>query len=108
MDLKIETRKKCRYIRYSQVNITVLCLVEIFLFSCLRFYFRFSHEGSDTPPNSSDIKVLISSLRSHVLKLRVAKKPGKQGMDLLSDSNESSGGIWNSITRHLNIFFIIN
>lgn len=65
----------------------------------------FSHEGSDTPPNSTDIKVLISSLRSHVLKLRVGKKPGKQGMDLLSDSNESSGGIWNSITRHLIIFF---
>lgn len=56
-----------------------------------------SHEGSDTPANSSDIKVLLSSFRSHVLKLRVAKKPGKQHLDLLAE-DDAQPGLWNSIT----------
>ncbi|XP_068902537.1 UDP-glucose:glycoprotein glucosyltransferase isoform X2 [Tenebrio molitor] len=56
-----------------------------------------SHDGSDTPANSSDIKVLISSLRSHIVKLRVQKKPDKYNMDLLSE-DEPNSGIWNSIT----------
>ncbi|KAJ3654931.1 hypothetical protein Zmor_014082 [Zophobas morio] len=56
-----------------------------------------SHDGSDTPVNSSDIKVLISSLRSHIVKLRVQKKPDKYNMDLLSE-DEPNSGIWNSIT----------
>jgi UDP-glucose:glycoprotein glucosyltransferase len=57
-----------------------------------------SHEGSDTPANSTDIKVLISSFRSHVLKLKVAKKPDKMHMDLLSEDSDPNFGIWNSIT----------
>ncbi|XP_015835986.1 UDP-glucose:glycoprotein glucosyltransferase isoform X2 [Tribolium castaneum] len=56
-----------------------------------------SHDGSDTPANSSDIKVLISTLRSHIVKLRVQKKPDKFNMDLLSE-DEPNSGIWNSIT----------
>ncbi|KAI4464405.1 udp-glucose glycoprotein:glucosyltransferase [Holotrichia oblita] len=56
-----------------------------------------SHEGTDTPNNSSDIKVLISSLRSHIVKLRVSKKPDMMSMDLLSE-DEPSIGLWNSIT----------
>lgn len=56
-----------------------------------------SHDGSDTPANSTDIKVLISSFRSHIVKLRVQKKPDKYNMDLLSDDDEN-GGLWNSIT----------
>ncbi|KAG5893498.1 hypothetical protein JTB14_010548 [Gonioctena quinquepunctata] len=55
-----------------------------------------SHDGSDTPENSSDIKVLISSLRSHTVKLRVQKKSDKQNVDLLSEDDAGSG-IWNSI-----------
>lgn len=59
-----------------------------------------SHDGSDTPPNSTDIKVVISSFRSHVLKLRVQKKHDKMNMDLLSEDDDSNNpGIWNSITR---------
>lgn len=57
-----------------------------------------SHDGTDTPTNSTDIKVLISQLRSHIVKLRVQKKPDKMQMDLLSDDDDN-GGIWNSITR---------
>ncbi|KAK7864404.1 hypothetical protein R5R35_000446 [Gryllus longicercus] len=56
-----------------------------------------SHDGSDTPANSSDIKVVISSFRSHVLKLRVGKKPDKQHLSLLSD-DDAAPGLWNSIT----------
>ncbi|XP_065164353.1 UDP-glucose:glycoprotein glucosyltransferase isoform X2 [Atheta coriaria] len=56
-----------------------------------------SHEGSDTPLKSTDIKVVISSLRSNIVKLKVSKKPDKLGMDLLSEDNENNG-IWNSIT----------
>lgn len=56
------------------------------------------HEGTDTPENSTDIKVLISSLRSHIVKLKVSKKPDQMHMDLLSEE-ESNSGIWNSITR---------
>ncbi|KAE8746395.1 hypothetical protein FOCC_FOCC006890 [Frankliniella occidentalis] len=58
-----------------------------------------SHDGSDTPPNSTDIKVVISSFRSHVLKLRVQKKPDKMNIDLLSEDDDANNpGIWNSIT----------
>nr|CAH7747311.1 unnamed protein product [Callosobruchus chinensis] len=56
-----------------------------------------SHDGTDTPPNSTDIKVLISSFRSHIVKLRVQKKPDKLNVDLLGDDSDNSG-IWNSIT----------
>ncbi|KAL3281194.1 hypothetical protein HHI36_004410 [Cryptolaemus montrouzieri] len=55
-----------------------------------------SHDGTDTPANSTDIKVLINSLRSHIIKLRVQKKPDKFNMDLLSEDDPSTG-IWNSI-----------
>lgn len=58
-----------------------------------------SHEGSDTPENSTDIKVILNSLRSHVLKLKVQKKPDKLNADLLAE-DDSHSGIWNSITRY--------
>jgi len=47
-----------------------------------------------------DIHVLISSFKSHTLKLKVAKKPGKQQMDLLATDDEDGdgSGLWNSIT----------
>lgn len=58
-----------------------------------------SHEGSDTPPNSTDIKVLISSFQSHVMKLKVNKKPEKIHEDLLEDDTESKNGLWSSIAN---------
>nr|CAD7428481.1 unnamed protein product [Timema monikensis] len=58
-----------------------------------------SQEGTDTPTNSSDIKVLVSSFKSHVLKLKVSKKPDKMHMDLLSeDDSAAAAGLWGSIT----------
>ncbi|KAF5269322.1 hypothetical protein FQR65_LT02624 [Abscondita terminalis] len=55
------------------------------------------YDKTEVTVNSSDIKVFISSLRSNVIKLKVAKKPDKYNMDLLSD-DDSNSGIWNSIT----------
>ncbi|GFQ69214.1 UDP-glucose:glycoprotein glucosyltransferase 1 [Trichonephila clavata] len=55
-------------------------------------------ENTETPSGSSDLKILISNFRSHIIKVKVAKKPGKQFDELLYDENETSGGIWNSIT----------
>ncbi|KAM3966578.1 UDP-glucose-glycoprotein glucosyltransferase [Aphomia sociella] len=56
------------------------------------------HENTDTPAGSGDIQVLMSSFRSHVIKLRVSKKPDQQHLDLLVENDDNnSGGIWNSI-----------
>lgn len=56
------------------------------------------HENTDTPAGSTDIQVLMSSFRSHVIRLRVSKKSDKQHMDLLTEADDkNSGGIWNSI-----------
>ncbi|XP_063891036.1 UDP-glucose:glycoprotein glucosyltransferase isoform X2 [Helicoverpa armigera] len=56
------------------------------------------HENTDTPADSEDIQVLMSSFRSHVIKLRVSKKPDKQHLDLLVENDDkNAGGIWNSI-----------
>lgn len=57
-----------------------------------------SVEGFDVIHKNNDVKVLISSLRSNVLKLKVTKKPDKIGIDLLSE-DDSVSGIWNSISR---------
>ncbi|KAL7734467.1 hypothetical protein ACLKA6_010792 [Drosophila palustris] len=46
------------------------------------------------------VQVLITSLRSHVTKLRVSKKPGMQQAELLSDDTApAQSGIWNSIAN---------
>lgn len=56
------------------------------------------HENTDTPAGSEDIQVLMSSFRSHVIKLRVSKKPDKLNLDLLVENDDkNAGGIWNSI-----------
>ncbi|XP_032575689.1 UDP-glucose:glycoprotein glucosyltransferase [Drosophila sechellia] len=64
--------------------------------------YAISHiEGTNThhSAGSSEVQVLITSLRSHVVKLRVSKKPGMQNAELLSDDNEQAAqsGMWNSI-----------
>lgn len=60
----------------------------------------YRHEKTDTPAGSEDIQVLMSSFRSHVIKLRVSKKADKQHLDLLVENEDKdSGGIWNSIAK---------
>ncbi|KYM95086.1 UDP-glucose:glycoprotein glucosyltransferase, partial [Cyphomyrmex costatus] len=55
-------------------------------------------DGQNVIQKGNDVKVLMSSLRSHVLKVKVSKKPDKAGVDLLSD-DEKDSGLWNSISR---------
>lgn len=57
-----------------------------------------SIDGQDAIQNGNDVKVLISSLKSHVLKLKVTKKPDKMAVDLLGEDDKKSG-LWNSISR---------
>uniref|UniRef100_T1H138 Glucosyltransferase 24 catalytic domain-containing protein n=1 Tax=Megaselia scalaris TaxID=36166 RepID=T1H138_MEGSC len=57
-----------------------------------------SADGLNTIHGKNSTRILISSLRSHVIKIKVAKKPDKMNADLLSDDEDNSGGIWNSIT----------
>lgn len=57
-----------------------------------------SADGPNTVHKPDGTRVIISSFRSHVLKLRVTKKPGKLNADLLGDDNDQQSGIWNSIT----------
>ncbi|XP_016841360.1 UDP-glucose:glycoprotein glucosyltransferase isoform X1 [Nasonia vitripennis] len=56
-----------------------------------------SVDGLDVIHKGNNVKVLISSLRSNVLKLKVTKKPDKAGVDLLAD-DEKGSGIWDSIS----------
>lgn len=48
--------------------------------------------------STDGIRVILSSFRSHVIKLRVTKKTGKETAELLSDDEDNKSGIWNSIT----------
>lgn len=69
-------------------------------------YYFTTVDGQDVIQNGNDVKVLISSLRSHVLKVKVSKKPDKAGMDLLSD-NEKDSGLWNSISRYMRLIELL-
>ncbi|XP_058455757.1 UDP-glucose:glycoprotein glucosyltransferase [Malaya genurostris] len=57
-----------------------------------------SADGPNVAHSNDGTRVLLSSLKSHVLKLRVTKKTGKANADLLSDDKDSGGGIWDSIS----------
>ncbi|XP_073840354.1 UDP-glucose-glycoprotein glucosyltransferase [Musca autumnalis] len=55
-------------------------------------------EGPNTVHKNENTQVVISSLKSHVIKMRVTKKPGMSQMDLLEDGDsQQQSGIWNSI-----------
>lgn len=58
-----------------------------------------SADGPNTKQYGNFTRVTISSFNSHVLKLTVTKKPGKQHVDLLSEDTDSNSGIWSSITN---------
>lgn len=58
----------------------------------------YSHLGVDYAVNKSEIMILLSSFRSHAIKLKVTKKPEKAGVDLLGDDSDDQQGLWGSIT----------
>ncbi|XP_055694605.1 UDP-glucose:glycoprotein glucosyltransferase [Lutzomyia longipalpis] len=57
-----------------------------------------SADGPNTVHSKDNTRVIISSLKSHVLKVKVTKKPDKQDADLLGDDVDTQSGIWDSIT----------
>lgn len=55
-------------------------------------------DGTNTLHSAEGTRVIINSFKSHVIKVRVTKRAGQEKADLLSDGDEASSGIWNSIT----------
>lgn len=61
-------------------------------------YRIYSHEGTDSMPDSDDVIVVINNLKSKIIKVKVQKKPEKVNEDLLSEgSGEAETGFWESI-----------
>ncbi|XP_077554205.1 UDP-glucose-glycoprotein glucosyltransferase isoform X3 [Haemaphysalis longicornis] len=58
-----------------------------------------SHENTDSPQDASDVLVVLNSFRSHVLKVKVSKKPGKEKEDLLSDGTDDENDLWSTFTQ---------
>lgn len=70
------------------------------MLTLLYLHIKNSAEGPNTIHGTDgSTRVIISSFRSHVLKIRVTKKPGKAQADLLAEDGEANSGIWDSITR---------
>ncbi|CAG0922145.1 unnamed protein product, partial [Notodromas monacha] len=60
-----------------------------------------SYDGVEVKPDSTGVRILMSSFRSNVVRVKVQKKPGMEMADLLADSDqmdEDSAGLWNRIT----------
>lgn len=62
------------------------------------------HEGADSQPDLEDVIVVLNSFKSKILKVQVQKKQDKIKEDILTDKDETSKGMWDSIksfTRRL-------
>ncbi|XP_055734579.1 UDP-glucose:glycoprotein glucosyltransferase 2 isoform X1 [Salvelinus fontinalis] len=55
-----------------------------------------AHDGTDSPADSGDVKVVLNSFHSKIIKVRVQKKSDRISEDLLSEATENKG-IWDSI-----------
>uniref|UniRef100_A0A3B4WND5 UDP-glucose ceramide glucosyltransferase-like 1 n=1 Tax=Seriola lalandi dorsalis TaxID=1841481 RepID=A0A3B4WND5_SERLL len=67
-----------------------------------------THDGTDSPADAGDVRVVLNSFHSKIIKVRVQKKADKINEDLLSETSESKG-IWDSILKSedvLNIFSV--
>ncbi|KAJ8030685.1 UDP-glucose:glycoprotein glucosyltransferase 1 [Holothuria leucospilota] len=60
-----------------------------------------SFHGTDSPPDSEETIALMDSFKSKIIRVKVNKKPGKEGESLLSTKEEDKenveGGIWDSL-----------
>ncbi|XP_053565723.1 UDP-glucose:glycoprotein glucosyltransferase 1 isoform X2 [Bombina bombina] len=62
-------------------------------------YNIYSHDGTDSLPEASEVVVVLHDFRSKIIKVKVQKKPDKLNEDLLSDgTSENESGFWESIT----------
>uniref|UniRef100_A0A8C5S070 UDP-glucose ceramide glucosyltransferase-like 1 n=1 Tax=Laticauda laticaudata TaxID=8630 RepID=A0A8C5S070_LATLA len=61
-------------------------------------YKIYSHDETDSPPDASDVVVVINNFKSKIIKVKVQKKPDMLNEDLLSDgTNENDSGFWESL-----------
>uniref|UniRef100_A0A8C6XCR7 UDP-glucose ceramide glucosyltransferase-like 1 n=1 Tax=Naja naja TaxID=35670 RepID=A0A8C6XCR7_NAJNA len=61
-------------------------------------YKIYSHDETDSPPDASDVVVVINNFKSKIIKVKVQKKPDMLNEDLLSDgTNENESGFWESL-----------
>uniref|UniRef100_A0A663MNZ5 UDP-glucose ceramide glucosyltransferase-like 1 n=1 Tax=Athene cunicularia TaxID=194338 RepID=A0A663MNZ5_ATHCN len=75
-------------------------------------YRVFSHEGTDSVADLTDVTVVLNNFRSKIIKVQVQKKPDKMNEDLLNDGttgkkgNQESTCILLLIADILNIFSV--
>ncbi|KAL4691209.1 hypothetical protein H8959_014170, partial [Pygathrix nigripes] len=55
------------------------------------------HEGTDSQADLEDIIVVLNSFKSKILEVKVRKETGKIKEDILTDEDEKTKGIWDSI-----------
>uniref|UniRef100_A0A2K6LNW1 UDP-glucose ceramide glucosyltransferase-like 1 n=1 Tax=Rhinopithecus bieti TaxID=61621 RepID=A0A2K6LNW1_RHIBE len=55
------------------------------------------HEGTDSQADLEDIIVVLNSFKSKILEVKVKKETGKIKEDILTDEDEKTKGIWDSI-----------
>lgn len=56
-----------------------------------------SVEGKNALKVGDESVIVLSSLKSNVVKVKVARKAGQQNADLLEDDKDNASGIWDSI-----------
>uniref|UniRef100_A0A8C7MW15 UDP-glucose ceramide glucosyltransferase-like 1 n=1 Tax=Oncorhynchus kisutch TaxID=8019 RepID=A0A8C7MW15_ONCKI len=66
-----------------------------------------AHDGTDSPADSGDVKVVLNSFHSKIIKVRVQKKSDRISEDLLSEATENKG-IWDSIDGEKNREDVLN
>ncbi|XP_017806856.1 UDP-glucose:glycoprotein glucosyltransferase 2 isoform X2 [Papio anubis] len=55
------------------------------------------HEGTDSQADLEDIIVVLNSFKSKILEVKVKKETGKIKEDILTDEDEKTKGMWDSI-----------
>ncbi|KAM6293155.1 UDP-glucose:glycoprotein glucosyltransferase 2 isoform 3-T6 [Porphyrio hochstetteri] len=61
-------------------------------------YQVYSHEGTDSVADPTDVTVVLNNFRSKIIKVQVEKKPDKMNEDLLTDGTTRKKGNQESIT----------
>ncbi|XP_068864420.1 UDP-glucose:glycoprotein glucosyltransferase 2 isoform X6 [Aphelocoma coerulescens] len=62
-------------------------------------YQVFSHEGTDSVADLTDVIVVLNNFRSKIIKVQVQKKPDKVNEELLTDGTTEKKGNMESVTR---------
>jgi len=57
-----------------------------------------SQDMTDSPPDSSEVIIVMDSFKSKIIRIKVTKKPGKENEDLLAEEDPNGKGLWDSIS----------